>query len=137
MTEQNQAWDLLATLRNTLQQLASHIERTRDSVDEITSHVTRLREGVEALGDLQPREVTSVGIDMLVDAATDFLEAFRELESGVLEPRGMWTPWRRRWRTARTASRPDPLRPPGCSSSYPMRNRNVTVSHAEGALPHE
>ena len=35
MTEQNQARDLLATLRNTLQQLASHIERTRDSVDEI------------------------------------------------------------------------------------------------------
>jgi hypothetical protein len=88
MTEQNQARDLLAMLRDTLQQLASHLERTRDSVDEITSHVTRLREGVEALGDLQPREVTSVGIDMLVDAATDFLEAFRELEAGILDAQG-------------------------------------------------
>jgi hypothetical protein len=88
MTEQNQARDLLATLRNTLQQLESHFERTRESVDEITSHVTRLREGVEALGNLQPREVTSVGIDMLVDAATDFFEAFRQLESGILDAQG-------------------------------------------------
>jgi hypothetical protein len=88
MTEQNQARALLATRRNTLHQREAHIERTRESVDEITSHVTRLREGVETLGDLQPREVPSVGIDMLVDAATDFLEAFRELESGILDAQG-------------------------------------------------
>jgi hypothetical protein len=28
-------------------------------------------------------EDTSVGIEMLVDAAADFLEAFKELESGI------------------------------------------------------
>ena len=88
MTEQNQARDLLAMLRNTLHQLEAHIERTWESVDAITSHVTRLREGVAALGDLQPREVTSVGIEMLVDAARDFLEAFRTLESGILDAQG-------------------------------------------------
>ena len=88
MTEPNQARELLATLRDALQQLASTLERTREGVGDITSQVARLHEGVEALGDLQPREVTSVGIDMLVDAATDFLEAFRELESGLLDAQG-------------------------------------------------
>jgi uncharacterized phage infection (PIP) family protein YhgE len=85
MTETNKARDLVATLRDALHQLASTLERTQRSVDEITSHVERLRVGVEALGDLQPRETTSVGIDMLVDAATDLLAAFRALESGILD----------------------------------------------------
>jgi hypothetical protein len=88
MTDPNQARELLATLRDALQQLEATLERTREGVDEITSQVERLREGVEALGDLQPREVTAVGIDILVDAAADFLEAFRELASGILDAQG-------------------------------------------------
>ena len=85
MTEQNQAWDLLATLRDALHQLEGTLERTRDGVDEIASQAERLRAGVEALGELRQREDTSVGIEMFVDAAVDLLEAFRELESGILD----------------------------------------------------
>ena len=85
MTEQNQARDLLATLRDALHQLEGTLERTRDGVDEITSQAERLRAGVEALGELRQREDTSVGIEMFVDAAVDLLEAFRELESGILD----------------------------------------------------
>ena len=36
-------------------------------------------------GDLRQREDTAVGIEMLVDAATAFREAFRELEAGLLD----------------------------------------------------
>src|SRR2546430_16733036 len=85
MTEQNQARDLLATLRDALHQLEAHIERTREGVDEIASQADRLRAGVEALGELRQREDTSVGIEMFVDAAVDLLEAFRELKSGILD----------------------------------------------------
>ncbi len=85
MTETNKTRDLLATLRDALQKLACNLDLTREGVQEITSQVGRLRGGVEALGDLQQREDTSVGIDMLVDAAADFLEAFKELESGILD----------------------------------------------------
>jgi methyl-accepting chemotaxis protein len=85
MTEQNQARDLVATLRDALQQLEGGLERTRDGVDEIASQTERLRAGVEALGELRQREDTSVGIEMFVDAAVDLLEAFRELESGILD----------------------------------------------------
>jgi len=88
MTETNKTRDLLATLRDALQKLEFNLELTRDGVDEITSQVGRLREGVEALCDLRQREDTSVGIEMLVDAAADFLEAFRELESGILDAQG-------------------------------------------------
>ena len=42
-------------------------------------------QSVEALGAIQQREDTAVGIDMFVDAATAFLEAFRALESGILD----------------------------------------------------
>jgi hypothetical protein len=83
MTETNKTRDLLATLRDALQKLACNLDLTREGVQEITSQVGRLRGGVEALGDLRQREDTSVGIDMLVDAAADFLEAFKELESGI------------------------------------------------------
>jgi chromosome segregation ATPase len=83
MTETNQPRDLVATLRDALQKLEVNLERTRDGVDEITSQVARLRAGIEALGALQQREDTSVGIDMLVDAAADLLQAFRDLESGI------------------------------------------------------
>jgi len=85
MTEQNQARDLLATLRDALHQLEVSLERTRDGVEEIASQTERLRAGVEALGELRQREDTSVGIEMFVDAAVDLLEAFRELESGILD----------------------------------------------------
>jgi hypothetical protein len=88
MTETNKARDLVATLRDTLQKLACNLELTRAGVDEITSQVARLREGVAALGDLQQREATSVGVEMLVDAAVDWLAAFRALDSGLLDAQG-------------------------------------------------
>ena len=88
MTETNKTRDLLATLRDALQKLALNLELTQAGVDEITSQVAYLREGVAALCDLRQREDTSVGIEMLVDAAVDFLAAFRALESGLLDAQG-------------------------------------------------
>jgi len=85
MPETNKTQDLLATLRDALHQLEVSLERTRNGVDDIASQTERLRAGVEALGELRQREATSVGIDMFVDAAVDLLEAFRELESGILD----------------------------------------------------
>jgi uncharacterized protein YukE len=85
MTEQNQARDLLATLRDALHKLEFTLGRTRDSVDEIANQAERLRESVAALCELWQREDTSVGIEMFVDAAVDFREAFRELEAGILD----------------------------------------------------
>ena len=85
MTESNHARDLLATLRDALQQLECHLGLTRESVAAIASQAERLRDGVEALCALRQREDTSVGIDMFVDAAVDLLEAFRELDSGILD----------------------------------------------------
>jgi chromosome segregation ATPase len=85
MAETNQARALLATLRDALHQLEGTLERTRDGIDEIASQAERLRAGVEGLGELRQREDTSVGIEMFVDAAVDLLEAFRELESGILD----------------------------------------------------
>ena len=85
MTEQNQARDLVATLRDALQKLEFSLERTRDGVDEIASQTERLRAGVEALGELRQREATAVGTEMFVDAAVDLLEAFRALEAGLLD----------------------------------------------------
>ena len=85
MTEQNQARDLVATLRDALHQLELHLERTRDGVDAIASQAERIRDSMAALGDLRQREDTSVGTEMFVDAAVDLLGAFRELESGILD----------------------------------------------------
>jgi hypothetical protein len=85
MTESNQAHNLLATLRNALHELDATFGRTREGVDTIVNQVERLQANVEALCDLQQREATPVGIDMVVDAAADFLAAFRELESGLLD----------------------------------------------------
>ena len=85
MTETNQRRDLLATLRDALQQLEGTLGRTREGVDEIASQAERLRDGVEALCELRQREDTSVGIEIFVDAAVDLLEAFRALESGILD----------------------------------------------------
>jgi hypothetical protein len=75
----------VATLRDALHQLEGTLGRTREGVDEIASQAERLRESGEALGAIQQREDTAVGIDMFVDAATAFLEAFRALESGILD----------------------------------------------------
>jgi hypothetical protein len=85
MTEQNQARDLVATLRDALQKLELTLGLTRDSVDEIASQTERLPAGVEALSELRQREATAVGIEMFVDAAVDLLEAFRALEAGLLD----------------------------------------------------
>ena len=85
MSEQNQARDLVATLRDALQKLEFSLGRTRGGVDEIASQTERLRAGVEALGELRQREATAVGIEMFVDAAVDLLEAFRALEAGLLD----------------------------------------------------
>ena len=85
MTEQNQARTLLARLRDALHRLDFFLEHTREDVTEVASQAERLREGVAALGDLRQREDTAVGIEMLVDAATAFREAFRELEAGLLD----------------------------------------------------
>src|SRR5262245_38843251 len=85
MTETNKRRALVATLRDALHQLEGTLGRTREGVDEIASQAERLREGVEALCDLRQREDTSVGIEMFVDAAVDLIEAFRELEAGILD----------------------------------------------------
>ena len=85
MTETNKARDLVATLRDALHQLEGTLERTRAGVNEIARQADRLRAGVEALCEIRQREDTSVGIEMFVDAAVDLLEAFRELESGILD----------------------------------------------------
>jgi predicted RNase H-like nuclease (RuvC/YqgF family) len=80
MTETNKMRDLLAMLRDALQKLEVTIERTRDSVDEIDAQAARLREGIEALSTLQQGEAAAVGIDMVIDAATELLQAFSNLE---------------------------------------------------------
>src|SRR5262244_4423282 len=85
MAEQPQVQALLATLRDALHQLEGHLERTRSGVDGVASQAERIRDSVAALCDLWQREDTSVGIEMFVDAAVDFLEAFRALEAGILD----------------------------------------------------
>src|SRR5215510_13255200 len=85
MTEQNQTRALLATLRDALHQLEFNLELTRSGVAGAASQAERIRDSVAALCDLWQREDTSVGIEMLVDAAVDFLEAFRALEAGILD----------------------------------------------------
>jgi hypothetical protein len=87
MTETNKPWDLVATLRDALQKLECTLGRTREGVDEIASQAERIRDSVAALCDLWQREDTSVGIEMFVDAAVDFLVAFRALEAGILDVR--------------------------------------------------
>ena len=85
MTEHNQARDLVATLRDALHELEVTLGLTREGVAEVASQAERLREGVAALCEIGQREDTSVAIEMLVDAAVDFLEAFRELDAGILD----------------------------------------------------
>ena len=85
MAETNNTRDLLATLRDALRALELTLPLARESVDEIASQAERIRDSVAALCDLRQREDTSVGIEMFVDAAVDFLEAFRALEAGILD----------------------------------------------------
>jgi chromosome segregation ATPase len=85
MAETNKTRDLLATLRDALHKLDFSLEHTREDVTEVVSQAERLQAGVAALCDLRQREDTSVGIEMLADAATDFLQAFRALEAGLLD----------------------------------------------------
>jgi hypothetical protein len=85
MTEPNRAHDVLTTLRDALHTLDATLERTREGVNAIVNQAERLQANVEAFCDLRQREATPVGIDMVVDAAADFLAAFRELESGLLD----------------------------------------------------
>jgi hypothetical protein len=85
MTETNKARDLVATLRDALHQLEGTLWRTRGGVDEIASQAERIRDSVAALGELWQREDTSVGIEMFVDAVVDLVEAFRALDSGILD----------------------------------------------------
>jgi hypothetical protein len=88
MTEQNQPRTLWATRRDALHAMAAERGLMQDGVDAITSQAVRLREGVAALGTLRRREATSVGIAMVIDAAAAFVEAFRELASGILDAQG-------------------------------------------------
>ena len=85
MTETNKRQELVATLRDALRTLEETLGRTREGVDEIASQAERLRASAEALGEFQSQADTTVGIDMFVDAATAFLEAFRELDAGLLD----------------------------------------------------
>ena len=85
MTEQNHARDLLATLRDALHKLEGTLRLTREGVEEVASQAERVRESVEALQELRPRDDTLVEIEMLLDAAVDFVEAFQELDSGILD----------------------------------------------------
>ena len=85
MTETNKARDLVATLRDALHQLEGTLGGTREGVDAIASQAERIRDSVAALCELWQREDTSVGIEMFVDTAVDLLEAFRALDSGILD----------------------------------------------------
>ena len=88
MAEQPQVQALLATLRDALHQLECTLRRTREGVDGIGREAARLREGIEALGALQQREDTSVGIDMVIDAATDLFRAFHDLALALPDAQG-------------------------------------------------
>jgi hypothetical protein len=83
MTETNQARTLVTTLRNALQAIEAALGLARESVDEIDTQMAHLREGVAALDALRQREDTLVGIDMMIDAATELLQAFHDLESAL------------------------------------------------------
>ena len=88
MTETNRARDLLATLRDELHKLAWTLERTRAGVDAIATQAARIRKSVAALDALGQSEDTAIELEMLVDAAVDFLAAFGELESGIRDAQG-------------------------------------------------
>jgi hypothetical protein len=83
MSEQNQTRTLVITLRDALQVMEAELGRTREGVDEIDTQATRLREAIAALSALRQGEDTSVEIDMVIDATTELLQAFHNLESAL------------------------------------------------------
>ena len=61
MTEQNQAQNLLVTMRDALHQLEGALERTRAGIDDIANQTERLRAGVEALGEIRIEQAGESG----------------------------------------------------------------------------
>ena len=76
---------MLATLRDALHKLEGTLGLTREGVEEVARQAERVRESVDALQELRPRDDTLVGVEMLLDAAVDFVEAFQELDSSILD----------------------------------------------------
>src|SRR5438874_237225 len=107
MTEQNQARSLIATLRDALHQLESTLGRMQEGVDAIASQAERIRDSVAALGDLRQREDTSVGIKCSSTLPWMCSRPSENLHLGSSTCRPRWTRWRRRWRTTRTANKPN------------------------------
>jgi len=83
MTEQHQARPLVATLRDALQEMDAELERMREGLDEIDAQAARLREGLAALNTLRQEETAAVGIDMVIDAVTELLQACNNLEAAL------------------------------------------------------
>jgi uncharacterized phage infection (PIP) family protein YhgE len=83
MTEQHQARTLMTALRDALQTIDAALGHMREGVDAIDAEAARLREGLAALGALRQEETSAVGIDMVIDAVTELLQAFSALESAV------------------------------------------------------
>jgi chromosome segregation ATPase len=83
MTEPNRTQTQAATLRQALHAIEAALAFTQERVDEIGNEAARLREAIAALGALRQREDTSVGIDMVIDAAVDLLQAFHNLEMAL------------------------------------------------------
>jgi hypothetical protein len=83
MTETNRIQTLVVMLREALHEIDSALGLTREGVDAIGQEAVRLREGLTALGALRRQENTSVGIDMVIDAAVALLQAFHDLEMAL------------------------------------------------------
>jgi uncharacterized phage infection (PIP) family protein YhgE len=83
MPEQHHARTLVATLRDALQEIEEELGLMRESVDELDAQAARLREGIAALSALRQEETAAVGIDMVIDAATELLQAFTNLASAL------------------------------------------------------
>jgi DNA repair exonuclease SbcCD ATPase subunit len=81
MTEQHQAQTLMTALRDALQEIEEELGRMRQGIDAIDALATRLREGLAALGALRQDAIAAVGIDMVIDAATELLQACNDLEA--------------------------------------------------------
>jgi chromosome segregation ATPase len=83
MTEQHQIRTLLTTLHDALHELDAELERMREGIDAIDAQAARLRESLAALGTLRQDESAAVGIDMVIDAATELLQACNGLEAAL------------------------------------------------------
>ena len=83
MTETNRTRTLAATLRDALQEIDAELGLMREGIDEIAAQAARLREGLAALGALRQDEIAAVGIDMVIDAATELLQVCNDLEAAL------------------------------------------------------